>query len=188
MELAPKLSADTVVFDDALTSSPDLTRWLPPTRIGQFFQTRGGSLGLGLASAIGIQAALPDKPVLSVSGDGGGMYTIQALWSAARHELPIKYIVCNNRSYRLLQANISQYWSEQGVSGRDFPLSFDLSQPDLRFADMAKALGVAGRRVETAEDIAPAVEEMLAHTGPFVLDVILEGVVHPHLVGVHCGQ
>jgi benzoylformate decarboxylase len=188
MELAPKLSADTVVFDDALTSSPDLTRWLPPTKIGQFFQTRGGSLGLGLASAIGVQAALPDNTVLSVSGDGGGMYTIQARWSAARHDLPVKYIVCNNRSYRLLQANISQYWSEQGVTGRDCPLSFDLSQPDLRFADMAKALGVAGRRVETAEDIGPAVEEMLAHKGPFVLDVILEGVVHPHLVGVHCGQ
>ena len=50
-----------MVFDDALTSSPDLTRWLPPTRIGQFFQTRGGSLGVGLASAIGVQAALPDK-------------------------------------------------------------------------------------------------------------------------------
>jgi benzoylformate decarboxylase len=188
MELAPRLPENVVVFDDALTSSPDLTRWLPPTQVGNFFQTRGGSLGLGLASAIGVQAALRDQPVLAVSGDGGAMYTIQALWSAARHELPIKYIVCNNRSYRLLQANISQYWSEQGVTGRDFPLSFDLSQPDLRFADMAKALGVAGRRVETAADIVPAVEEMLAHNGPFLLDVVLEGAVHPHLVGVHCGQ
>ena len=188
MELAPRLPEDVVVFDEGLTSSPDLTRWLPPTKIGQFFQTRGGSLGVGLASGIGVQAALRDKTVLAVSGDGGAMYTIQALWSAARHDLPIKYVVCNNRSYRLLQANISQYWGEQGVTGRDFPLSFDLSKPDLQFAEMAKSMGVAGRRVERAEEIGPAVDEMLAHNGPFLLDVVLEGNVHPELIGVRCGQ
>ena len=141
-----------------------------------------------LASGIGVQAALPDKTVLAVSGDGGAMYTIQALWSAARHNLPIKFIICNNGSYRLLQLNISQYWSEQGVKDRDFPMSFDLSKPDLQFAEMAKAMGVAGRRVETAEQIVPAVEEMLAHDGPFLLDVVLEGNVHPELIGVRCGQ
>jgi thiamine pyrophosphate-dependent acetolactate synthase large subunit-like protein len=188
MELAPRLPEDVVVFDEGLTSSPDLTRWLPPTKIGQFFQTRGGSLGVGLASSIGVQSAFPDKTVLAVSGDGGAMYTIQALWSAARHNLPIKYIICNNRSYRLLQLNISQYWGEQGVTGREFPTSFDLSKPDLQFSEMAKALGVAGRRVEKAEEIGPAVAEMLAHNGPFLLDVVLEGHVHPDLIGVRCGQ
>ncbi|MCC7370196.1 MAG: thiamine pyrophosphate-binding protein [Chloroflexi bacterium] len=188
MELAPRLPADTVLFDEGLTSSPDLTRWLPPTTVGQFLQTRGGSLGVALASGIGVQVANHGKTVLAVSGDGGAMYTIQSLWSAARHNLPVKYIVCNNRSYRLLQANISQYWSEQGVTDRPFPLSFDLSKPDLQFAEMAKALGVAGRRVQTAEEIVPAVEEMLAHNGPFLLDVVLEGNVHPELIGVRCGQ
>ena len=177
------------MFDEGLTSSPDLTRWLPPTKIGHFFQTRGGSLGVGLASSIGVQAALRDKTVLAVSGDGGAMYTIQALWSAARHDLPVKYVVCNNRSYRLLQANISQYWGEQGVSGRDFPLSFDLSKPDLQLRRHGEGAwawpGAASRR---PTEIGPAVEEMLAHKGPFLLDVVLEGNVHPELIGVRCGQ
>jgi benzoylformate decarboxylase len=53
---------------------------------------------------------------------------------------------------------------------------------------MAKSLGVAGRRVETAEQIIPAVEEMLAHNGPYLLDVVLEGNVRPELIGVRCGQ
>lgn len=188
MDLAPRLPADTVLFDEGLTSSPDLTRWLPPTNVGQFLQTRGGSLGVAMASGLGVQVANHGKTVLAVSGDGGAMYTIQSLWSAARHNLPVKYIVCNNRSYRLLQANISQYWSEQGVTDRPFPLSFDLSKPDLQFAEMAKALGVAGRRVQTADEIVPAIEEMLAHNGPFLLDVVLEGNVHPELIGVRCGQ
>ena len=47
MELAPRLPEDVVLFDEGLTSSPDLTRWLTPTQIGNFFQTRGGSLGVG---------------------------------------------------------------------------------------------------------------------------------------------
>ncbi|MFN8635322.1 MAG: thiamine pyrophosphate-binding protein [Chloroflexota bacterium] len=188
MELAPKLPEDAVIFDEGLTSSPDLTRWSVPNKVGQFFQTRGGSLGVALASGIGVQSALRDQTVVAVSGDGGAMYTIQALWSAARHNLPIKYIICNNRSYRLLQLNISQYWTEQSVTGRDFPIGFDLSKPDLQFAEMAKALGVAARRVETADQIGPAVAEMLAHDGPFLLDVVLEGNVHPEMIGVRCGQ
>ncbi|MFN8522591.1 MAG: thiamine pyrophosphate-binding protein [Chloroflexota bacterium] len=187
-ELAPRLPSDTVVFDEGLTNSPALTRYLPPTEPGSFFQTRGGSLGVAFASGLGVQAARPDQTVLAISGDGGGMYTIQALWSAARHNLKVKYVVCNNRSYRLLQANISHYWGELGVTGRDFPLSFDLSKPDLEFASVARGLGVAARRVATAAEIVPAIEQALAHDGPFLLDVVLEGDVHPELIGVRCGQ
>ncbi len=136
-------------FDEALTNSPALTRYCPPTTPGQFFQTRGGSLGVGIPGAIGAKLAMPDKTVIGVTGDGGAMYTIQALWSAARHNVGAKFIICNNRSYRLLQLNISAYWKEQHVAPHDFPLSFDLSKPELNFAAMAQSMGVPGLRVET---------------------------------------
>ena len=82
---------------------------------GQFFQTRGGSLGVGFPGAIGAQLANPGKTVIGVSGDGGAMYTIQSLWTAARDDLPVKFIVANNGSYRLLQLNVDEYWKEQGI-------------------------------------------------------------------------
>ena len=66
------------------------------------------------------------------------MYTIQALWTAARHNIDVKFVVCNNGSYRLLQLNIDQFWNEQGIAKHDYPLSFDLSQPPLKFAELAQ--------------------------------------------------
>jgi thiamine pyrophosphate-dependent acetolactate synthase large subunit-like protein len=186
--LAQKIPADTVIFDEALTNSPSLTRYCPPTTPGQFFQTRGGSLGVGFPGAIGAKLAMPEKTVFGFSGDGGAMYTIQALWSAARHNVGAKFVVCNNRSYRLLQLNIAQYWKELGVAAHDFPLSFDLSKPEINFADMARSMGVPAMRVAKQADIEPAIEAALAHNGPFLLDVILEGNVHPEMIGVRCGQ
>jgi benzoylformate decarboxylase len=187
-ELAEQAPSDVIIFDEALTNSPALTRYITPKQPGTFFQTRGGSLGVGIPGAIGVQMANPGKTVIGVTGDGGSMYTIQALWSAARHNVPAKFIICNNRSYRLLQLNVSEYWRENGVAQHEFPLSFDLSKPAIDFAAMSRAMGVAAARVETVDQIAPAIREMLAHQGPFLLEVVLEGDVHPDHIGVRCGQ
>jgi benzoylformate decarboxylase len=187
-ELAPRMPADSVIFDEALTSSPELNRYWPSPKPGTFFQVRGGSLGTALAGALGLKVANPDKPVFAFSGDGGAMYVIQAFWSAARHNLDIKFIICSNRSYRLLQLNINQFWEERGVEGRSFPMAFDLSEPPLGFVEMARGMGMEGRRIEKPEEIVPAIEAAMAHDGPFVLDVVIAGEVRPELVGVHCGQ
>ena len=96
------------------------------------------------------------------------MYTIQALWTAARHDIAAKFIVCNNGSYRLLQLNIDQYWKEQGIEKHDYPLSFDLSHPALGFVDIARGFGVPAVRVEKPHEIKKAVEQMLAAPGPFL--------------------
>jgi benzoylformate decarboxylase len=187
-ELAARLPSDAVIFDEALTNSPTLTRHRPPHDVGTFFQTRGGSLGSALAGGLGLKAAFGDKPVFAFSGDGGAMYVIQALWSAVRHNLDVKYIICNNGSYRLLQLNIQQFWGEQKIAGRPFPTSFDLSYPKLHFDEMARSMGMQAIRVETVEQIGPAIQAALAHAGPFLLDVVIEGDVHPELIGVRCGH
>lgn len=188
-ELAHQLAGrEVIVFDEALTSSPAVVRYLPPQRTGQYFLTRGGSLGIGIPGAIGAKLANPDKTVIGFTGDGGSMYTIQALWTAARHNVDAKFVVCNNASYRLLQLNIDQYWKAQGVPKRDYPLSFDLSHPALHFVEMARGMGVQGVRVEKPWEVKAAVEQMLAHPGPFLVDLVLEGDVHPDRVGSTCGQ
>jgi thiamine pyrophosphate-dependent acetolactate synthase large subunit-like protein len=182
-ELAAQLGEqDAVIFDEALTSSPAVVRYLPPKRTGQYFVTRGGSLGVGIPGAIGAKLANPEKAVIGFTGDGGSMYTIQALWTAARYNVDAKFVVCNNGSYRLLQMNIDQYWKEQGVPKHDYPLSFDLSYPPLGFVDIARGLGVEGVRVETPEQVGPAVRRMLNHPGPFLVDLVLGGDTHPERI------
>ena len=187
-ELAAQLPEDAIIFDEGLTSSPPLTHYFPPTKPGHYFLTRGGSLGVGLPGAIGVKLANPDKTVIGVAGDGGSMYTIQALWSAARHNVDVKFVICNNRSYKLLQVNIQAYWQERSIPQRDYPLSFDLSKPDLRFDEMARSMGVESVRVEKPEEIAPAIKKALAHQGPFLIDVVLEADVNPEMIGIRCGQ
>jgi benzoylformate decarboxylase len=187
-ELAKQAPADVVIFDEALTNSPALTRYLPPRTTGNFLQTRGGSLGVGFPGAIGLQLLNPGRTVIGFSGDGGAMYTIQALWTAARHELPAKFVVCNNASYKLLQLNIQQWWQEAGVVPHEFPLCFDLSHPKIGFVEIARGLGVAARRVELPHEVAPAIREMLGHPGPYLIDLVLEADVRPGQVGVKCGQ
>ena len=187
-DLASRLPSDVILFDEALTNSPAVNRYASPHLPGHYFLSRGGSLGVGIPGAIGAKLAHPDKMVIGFTGDGAAMYTIQALWTAARHNIGAKFVVCNNRSYRLLQLNILQYWDEQGIAKHDFPPSFDLSQPPLRFDLLARAHSIPGVRIETPEQIHPALDEALGTPGPYLIDVVVEGDVHPALIGVRCGQ
>ena len=141
---------DVIVFDEAITTSGELTRYLPPAQPGRYLQTRGGSLGVGLPGALGLKLANPEQVVFGFAGDGGAMYTIQALWTAAHHGIGAKLVVCNNRSYQILKDNICQYWRERGLPEHEFPASFDLRDPELRFDRLAESLGIPAARVETA--------------------------------------
>lgn len=187
-ELAQQAPSDIVIFDEALTSSPDLCRYLPPSRPGHYFQTRGGSLGVGFPGAIGLKLAMPEKTVFGFSGDGGSMYTIQSLWTAAHHRIGAKFVVCNNQSYKLLKLNIQQYWRERELPENDFPASFDLGDPVIRFDELAHSMGVPAVRVETPEQVGPAIRQALADDGPFLIDLILTNDVPGHVVHVKCGQ
>lgn len=187
--LAEKLNLDeTVIFDEALTSSPAVSRYIPPTRAGSYFVTRGGSLGVGFPGAIGAKLAQPGKTVIGFSGDGGSMYTIQTLWSAVRHQTGAKFVVCNNGSYKLLQLNIDQYWKEKEIGKHDYPLPFDLSYPAIRFDLLAQSMGVEAVRVETEEEIGPAIERMLADDKPFLIDLVLEGDHRSEWVKINCSH
>ena len=187
-ELMAHLPDDAIIFDEALTNSPPVSRYFAPQKTGDYFLTRGGSLGVGIPGAVGVQIANPGRTVVGFTGDGGSMYTIQALWTAARHNAPAKLVVCNNGSYRLLQLNIDAYWKERGLEKHDFPISFDLSYPPIHFADMARSMGVMALRVEKPWEIKGAIEQMLAHPGPFLIDLVLEGDNHPERIGNTCGQ
>jgi benzoylformate decarboxylase len=85
-----------------------------------------------------------------------------------------KFIVCNNQNYMLLKLNVLQYWRDQvHLPPREFPDPFSLKDPVIDFAGMAKALGVPGVKVEKPEQIGPAIQQMLEHDGPFLIDLVV---------------
>ena len=135
-----------------------------------------------------IAALSSDVVVIEAREDGGSMYTIQALWTAARYNIGAKFVVCNNESYKLLKLNVQQYWRERDIEEHEFPASFDLSEPPLRFAEIAQSLSVPGLRVEKPEEIAPALDKALSTDGPFLIDLVITNDVPGHKVGCKCGQ
>jgi thiamine pyrophosphate-dependent acetolactate synthase large subunit-like protein len=173
-ELARRLPRGTLIFDEALTYSPELYRYLPQDEPGTYFQTRAGMLGTGLPGALGLKVARPDRVVFGFSGDGGSMSTIQALSTAARHGIGAKFVVLNNGSYRILKYNLQQYWGErQQPIDQPFPAAFDLTPPHLRFDRLAEGQGVNAMRVERPDQIAEALERALENDQPFLIDLVL---------------
>ncbi|MGH3921454.1 MAG: thiamine pyrophosphate-binding protein, partial [Pseudonocardiaceae bacterium] len=172
-ELAAHLPDDAIIFDEALSVSSAVTRYLAPRAPGTYCQSRGVSLGVGIPGALGIKLAHPDREVWGFTGDGGAMYTPQALWTAARHHIDAKLVVCNNHRYQTLQNNLGQYWRERHLPERAFPTSFDLREPDIRFAELAQAMGVPGIRVDKPDEVEPAIEQARSHPGPFLIDLVV---------------
>lgn len=187
-ELAAHLPDDVCIFDEALTCSPELNRYIPPTKPGQFLQTRGGSLGLGIPGALGLKLAHPNKTVIGFTGDGGSMYTIQALWTAAHHNIGAKFVICNNQSYMLLKLNIMQYWKELGIEEHAFPNSFNLERPIIDFVALAQSMGVSGVKAEKPDEVGPAIRQALSHDGPFLIDLVVTSHAPGSKISCKCGQ
>ncbi|MBI3993405.1 MAG: thiamine pyrophosphate-binding protein [Candidatus Lambdaproteobacteria bacterium] len=176
-ELKPLLPADVVMVHEAITAAPDLTRTIDFDSPDGYVAGRGGGIGQALPSAIGAQVAHPKRPVVAISGDGSSLYTIQGLWSAARHNLPIVFIILHNRTYRILKLNMNRYRQGVGQSGeRGYPF-LDLDEPPVDYVSVARGFGLQARRIENPAEIAPAFSEALAARRPWLLEVILEGGV-----------
>ena len=172
-ELADALAPGTLLFDESVTAGGYLMRYLRFPETGRHFRATGGGLGPGMPAPIGLKLARPDRPVLSVVGDGAALYTIQALWTAAHHQIPVTWVILNNGSYRILKLNMLEYLGVR-AAGRRF-LAMDLTDPALDFAHIASAFGVKGVRVEHPEAIGDAVREAQAAAEPRLVDVAIDG-------------
>jgi benzoylformate decarboxylase len=176
-ELEAALPPDAIVVDESITASIDLARTVLFERPGDYVGARGGGIGQALPGALGVKLAHPDRPVVAVSGDGSAMYSIQALWTAAHHDLAVVFVILNNREYRILKHNMDTYRQRFGAKPeRGYP-NMDLVAPDLGFVDLARGMGVEGARVTTPGELRPALEKALAARRPFLLDVAIEGRV-----------
>ena len=174
-EIEAALPADAIVVDESITASLDLTRTVQFERPGDYVGARGGGIGQALPGALGVKLAHPDRPVVALSGDGSAMYSIQALWTAAHHDLAVVFVILNNREYRILKHNMDTYRQRFGAKpDRGYP-NMDLAGPDLGFVDLARGLGVDGERITEPDALGPALAHAIGAKRPFLLDVAIEG-------------
>ena len=122
-----------------------------------------GTMGFGLPAALGAQAACPDATVVCVSGEGSLLMNVQELATAAEERLPVKIVLLHNAALGMVRQQQDMFWD-----GRRAAVDLGAS-PD--WSLLARAFGVAGRRVTEAEEVAGAVAETLAEPGPALLEV-----------------
>jgi benzoylformate decarboxylase len=171
-ELARAVPANTVVIDEAISSSAGVRELFRCEDARSFFGLRGGGIGWGLPAALGVKLALRERPVVALVGDGSAMYTNQALWTAAREGLAVVYVIFNNVSYRILKQRTHAL---KGFSAEDdVYVGMDLDRPAIDFVGLARSLGVPGERVDKAADVAGALGRGLASGGPYLIDARLD--------------
>ncbi len=130
----------------------------------------GGAIGYGMPVATGAAVAAPDRPVVNLQADGSALYTLQSLWTQARHQLDVTTLVCNNRSYAILNMELARVGADPGPAARSM---LDLSNPDLDFVRLSEGLGVPAVRAATAEELTTQLARALAEPGPHLIDVML---------------
>ncbi|WP_332118781.1 ubiquinone-dependent pyruvate dehydrogenase [Azorhizobium caulinodans] len=121
-----------------------------------------GSMANALPQAIGIQASHPDRQVISLSGDGGFTMLMGDLVTLVQEKLPVKTVIFNN--------GVLGFVALEMKAAGFVELGTDLQNPD--FAAMANAMGILGVRVEDPGELPAAIDQVLAHDGPAVLDVV----------------
>jgi len=157
--------------NEGLTSSRLISDLIPYRDRYGFHALASGGIGWGLPAAVGIAMAQTPRPVCCYSGDGSAMYSIQSLWTAAHHKLPITYLIANNGGYRIIKQRLKSF------HGNDHFIGMDFAEPKVDFTALAKSLGMPAEHITEPDAVGPALKRAFSTPGPKLLDVVVDGKV-----------
>ncbi len=169
--VAATLPEQAVVIDEGVTTGRGMAGAMGAAAPHDWLAVMGGAIGWGLPAALGAALGAPGRPLLVLEGDGSAMYTVQALWTMAREQLPVVVLVFANRAYRILQGELLGVGAT--ISGHKAADMLSLDRPALDWVALARGHGVPGLRVERAEDLVKALRDGFASRGPWLIEVVL---------------
>ena len=144
LQVVEAMPANAILVDEGLTSSRYISALRPHRDRYGYHGLASGGIGWGLPASVGVSLANPDRPVVCFSGDGSAMYSIQALWTAAHHKLPLTVVIVNNGGYRIIKQRLLAFHKDDHFVGMDFV------DPPVDFCGLAKALGLEAIRITKA--------------------------------------
>ena len=168
LRIVDALPEDAVIVEEGIVSARALPALYPFRETRAYFGLGSGGIGFAMAGAVGVQLALPGRPVVAVIGDGSAMYSIQALWTAAHAKLPITYVIANNGGYRIIKERLKSFHGVERYTGMEF------KDPPIDFVGLARAMGATAMQITDPDDIGPAVAESTRRDGPTLLDVVVD--------------
>lgn len=137
-----------------------------------YFAHRGWALGWGIGCALGVQLAWPDRPVIGLLGDGAAVFGIQGLWTAARYQIPVAFLVANNAQYKILKTSGDILKLPHLTRGQH--VGMDLVRPEIDFVGLARSFGMEADRICAPDALSERLRAWLEHPQPLLLDVPIE--------------
>ena len=174
-EIAALTPKNTIIVDESITAFSEVMKQFDIARPGDYFAGRGGGIGQGVAGALGVQVAQRDNRVMVISGDGSSMYSCQAFWTAAHHDLPIVFIILANREYRVLKHNLDTYRRRFDIASEKPYPHMDLNKPEIDFVSIAKGMGVDGACVHDVKGLRQALNDAFSSKRAYLIEVIVAG-------------
>lgn len=167
--LARALPENAVLVDEMLTSGPEIPPRLRRAPRHDHLSLTGGVIGSGLPMALGAALAAPERKIVCVHGDGGAMYSAQALWSMAREQADVLVVILANGGYRILEIELERHHLK---TGPETAALLDLGAPAIDWTAIARGMGVAADRAETAEALSERLEAAMARPGPRLIEAV----------------
>jgi acetolactate synthase I/II/III large subunit len=176
-EISDVLPPNGVVVSDTGHAGIWTARMIELNAPEQRYYRTAGSLGWGLPGALGVKCALPDRPVVCFTGDGGLYYHIAELETAARHHINAVIVVNNNSALNQeIKLNDIAYGGKQRGRAEEM-----WRFPELNFAKIAENFGCAGIRVEHPGELGDALRQAISMDRPVVVDVVTDMyAIAPH--------
>ncbi len=168
--VARHLPEGAIVSDEAATSALGPALALATAAPHDVLSLTGGSIGQGLPLATGAAVACPERKVVCLHGDGGAMYTVQALWTQARENLDVTTVIFANRSYAILNIESMRVGAAAGPGALSM---LDIGNPTLDWVALATGMGVDAVRVDSLEAFDTAFAAAMASPGPHLIEATL---------------
>lgn len=182
-DLRKAVPADGIVLADVGIHHNWLVSEYQAWKTRTFLQTWGfASMGFAVCGALGAKLAAPERPVVSLCGDGAFMMNSSAVLTAVEYNIPVVWMVWNNFGYCAIRDQQLGYFGKS----RELATSFTDSEGNLYSADyamMARSMGADGLTVERPADLVPQLEAAIASGRPTVLDVRIDREIRPLATG-----
>ncbi len=162
---------NAILVEEGLTSSRQMLALRPHRDRFGYHALASGGIGWGLPASVGVSLANPDRPVVCFSGDGSAMYSIQALWTAAHHKLPLTVVIANNGGYRIIKQRLLAFHGDDHYVGMDF------ADPPVDFVGIAKSLGLEAMRITDPKDLKSTLASAFSRPGAKLIEVVVDGTV-----------
>jgi benzoylformate decarboxylase len=172
LQVVEAMPDNAILVDEGLTSGRLLLSLRPHRDRYGYHALASGGIGWGLPASVGVSLANPDRPVVCYSGDGSAMYSIQSLWTAAHHKLPLNVVICNNGGYRIIKQRLLSFHGDDNYVGMDFV------DPPVDFSGMAMSLGLEAIRISDPAELKPKLSDAFKRPGAKLIEVVLSNAVN----------